>query len=233
METRTLLLSFMTLIVAGIAILVIYELVIGGGFTSYVGSAISPQKDNVVLVGPLRSGQDSLSVTAQLPRSMNENNGLEFSFVSWILIDDYGYGTSGEPIIFSKGAGCPTVSFNVGKNTLNIIQKTYKGFETIKIRNMPAEKLFHLAVCVTQTTFDVYVNGLLHTHKTLDSLPLQDDGAVTVGPWKGKIGSLIYYNYALTAGEIRVISMTKAVRDPADEPPYPPYFDTSWWIGRR
>lgn len=235
METRTLLLTFMTLVVIGITVMVIYELVIGGAFSSSGQTAITPQKTSVVLVGPLHSGQDSITVTTPLPPSMNEVDGIEFSFASWILVNDYSYGSSELPIIYQNGPGCPKVHLDVKRNVLYITQQTYMGSETIKIRNMPAEKLFHLAVCVTQTAIDVYVNGLLHTHKSLDSLPLQNPGPVLVGPnggWKGKIGSFTYYNYALTPGEVRTLSITKAVRDPADEPPNPPYFDTSWWTGR-
>jgi len=235
MDTRTILLSLMTLIVIGIAIMVIYGL-----FTAYDMSAqpynpTSPQKNSVVLIGPLHSGMDSVTLDAALPRSMNENNGLEYSFVGWILINDFSYGTSTEPIIFIHGTGSPAVSLNTSRNFITIKQRTYNGEENIKIRNMPSEKLFHLAVTVTQTAIDIYVNGLLHTHKSLESLPLVEDASVQVGPnggWKGKIGTLVYYNYALSAGEVRTIASTKAVRNPADEPPNPPYFDTTWWIGR-
>ena len=234
METRTLLLSFMTLVIIGITVLIIYGLVIDGAF-SRSGTAISPQQSSVVLIGPLHSGQDSITISSPLPPSMNESDGIEFSFASWILIDDFGYGNSDHPIIYKNGAGCPTVSIETHSNTLLVTQKTYSGSETVRIRNMPAEKLFHLVVSVTQTAIDVYVNGLLHTHKTLESLPLQNPGPVSVGPnggWKGKIGSFIYYNYSLPPGDIRALALTKAVRDPSDMPPNPPYFDTSWWIGR-
>jgi hypothetical protein len=235
METRTLLLSFMTLVIIGITVLVIYQLVIGGAFSSDGETAISPQKTSVVLIGPLQSGQDSATITTPLPLSMNEVDGIEFSFASWVLINDFSYGNSETPIIYKNGSGCPEVSLNVNNNTLYITQKTYSGSETVRIRNMPAEKLFHLVICVTQTAIDVYVNGLLHTHKSLESLPLQNPGPIQVGPnggWKGKIGSFVYYNYALSPGDIRTLALTKAVRDPSDMPPNPPYFDTSWWIGR-
>lgn len=235
METRTLLLSFMTLIVVGIAILVIYGLVKMGGFAGVGGSPISPQQASVVLIGPLHDGTDSLTLTAELPRSMNENGGMEFSYTAWILINDFTYGTSGHPTIFVRGTATPMVSFDVNKNVIYIKQKTYDGEEVIQIRNMPAEKFFHLAITVTQTSLDIFVNGLLHTHKSLDSLPLIEEAPVQVGPsggWKGLIGSLVYYNWALSPGEIRTIAGTKAIPNPALAPPNPPYFDTSWWIGR-
>lgn len=226
METRTLLLSFMTIIVVGIAILVIYGLL--GNWSIPYTNPISPQKTSVELIGPLHSGLESVSLTESLPRSMNESNGMEFSYTAWILIDDFSYA----PNIFSRGTGSPKVNLVVDTNTIRISQKTYNGSEEIYIRNMPAEKLFHLGVVVTQTTLDIYVNGLLHTHKSLESLPIIEEAPVNVGIWKGKIGSLVYYNYALSPGEIRSIAATRAVRNPLDEPPNPPYFDTTWWIGR-
>lgn len=233
MESRTILLSFMTLIVIGVAILVIYGLVRAGGFGATKYNPISPQKESVTLIGPLHPGSDSLTLTAQLPRSMNENEGLEFSYAAWILVNDYSYGNTDQPVIFVRGTGTPKVHYNVNNNTIYVTQKTYDGEEVIKIRNMPAEKLFHFAIVVTQTSFDVYVNGLIHTHVTLRSLPLIEEAPVNVGPsggWKGMIGSLTYYNYALNAGEIRSIAATKAIPNPALAPPDPPYFATSWWI---
>jgi hypothetical protein len=235
MEARTLLLVLMTLIVIGIAGLVSYQLLSGTGITT-TSTGIRPQKQSVQLIGPLHSGQDSLSLTANLPLSMNENNGIEFSYAAWILINDYTYGTSKVVDIFNKGAAT-SVQLKVDTNTLIVNQPTYQDAQTsIQIRNLPAEKLFHLAVCVTQTTLDVYINGLLHTHRSLDSLPIQNQDPIQVGPnggWKGRIGSFWYYNYALSGGEVRQLAAQKAVRDPNDEPPNPPYFDTSWWIGRR
>ena len=231
MESRTILLSFMTLIVVGIAILVIYGLVKAGGFGKY--NPIAPQQDKVELIGPLHNGSDSLTLTTQLPRSMNENEGMEFSYTAWVLINDYGYGNTQQPVIFVRGTATPMLSYDVNKNVLLVTQKTYKEKEVIKIRNMPAEKLFHIAIIVTQTSFDVYINGLIHTHITLRSLPLIEESPVQVGPnggWKGMIGSLVYYNYALSAGEIRKIANIKAVPNPAMAPPDPPYFATSWWI---
>lgn len=234
METRTLLLTFMTLIVVGIVVLVVYGLLSSDGIVSV--NPIAPQKDKVELIGPLHSGMDSVTLTANLPRSMNENNGLEFSYTAWLLIDDFTYGTSQEPIVFIRGTGSPVVKLHTDTNSIVVSQKLYKESQEVRIRNVPAEKLLHLAVTVSQTAMDVYVNGLLHTHKSLDSLPLIEEAPVKVGPnggWKGKIGSFVYYNYALSPGEVRSIAATKAVRNPADEPPNPPYFDTTWWIGRQ
>ncbi len=235
MESRTILLSFMTLIVVGIAILVIYGLVKAGGFGGKY-NPIAPQNESVTLIGPLHSGMDSLTLSQNLPRSMNENDGLEFSYTAWVLINDYTYGNSKHPVLFERGTGSPKLSYDINKNTLYITQKTYKGEEVISIRNMPAEKLFHISIVVTQTTFDVYINGLIHTRKTLTSLPLLEEAPVQVAPgggWKGLIGSLIYYNYALSSGDIRTIAATKAIENPSLAPPNPPYFATSWWLGNH
>jgi hypothetical protein len=235
METRTLLLTFMTLIVIGIACLVIYGLIKMGGFGPGY-NPISPQKTSVTLIGPLVSGQDAQTINSNLPRSMNEEDGVEFSYTAWVLINDYTYGNGGDAVIFNRGNETPKVYFNIKTNVLHVIQNTYGSPEHIKIRNMPAEKMFHLGITVKQTSFDVYINGLLHTHKTLENLPLIEDAPVQVAPnggWKGLIGSLIYYNYSLSPGEMRSVSNTKAVQNPALAPPNPPYFSTSWWIGNH
>ena len=191
METRTLLLTFMTLIVIGIACLVIYGLIKMGGFGPGY-NPISPQKTSVTLIGPLVSGQDAQTINSNLPRSMNEEDGVEFSYTAWILINDYTYGNSGDAVIFNRGNETPKVYFNVKTNVLHIIQNTYGSPEHIKIRNMPAEKMFHLGITVKQTSFDVYINGLLHTHKNIpveSLLRMATINGATALKWQDTLGS--------------------------------------------
>jgi Concanavalin A-like lectin/glucanases superfamily len=233
METRTLLLTLMTVVLIGITLLVIYGLIASGSLSGGSASPIAAQQQSVTLIGALMNGMNSVSLKTHLPKSMNEATGLEFTWTAWLLMDDFTYGTSEHPIFFSNGHQTPSVYYDVNYNAITISQKTYAGEETIRIRNMPSQKMFHLAVVVTQTTLDVFVNGLLHTHKSLESLPILDDGPIAVGPWKGKIGSLTYYNYALSPGEVRGVAAVNPIPNPADEPPNPPYFDTTWWIGRH
>jgi len=230
----------MTVILLGITSLVVYELISSGIFSKKSASSmspISPEKVDVEIVGPVINGQDMIVYEKPLPRSQNEEDGIQFSYACWVLVEDYAYGTDTNNVIYMKGASLkdapgPVVYIKKGSNALYVKQQLYNGVERIKIPNMPADKYFHLAVVVNQTAIDVYVNGILYVHKTLESLPLQDDSVFMIGPnggWRGKLGSLYYYNYALTPQQVRAMSMIKIKPNPQLDPSSPPYFGTVWW----
>lgn len=239
MEIRTILVSLMTLIMIGIVILVLYEYFYGG---SVAPSGVSPTKTEILIVGPLQNGQNYTEIDAAIPLSLNERDGIEFSFAGWIQINDYAP-PSQHPIIFTKGdvAGTqksPAVSLNSGRNELVIEQDTYdKGRPAhIVIPNMPANKLIHLAICVNQKSFDVYVNGLLYSHTSLHALPMQNSQPVFIagnGGWNGQIGSLTYYNYELSAEKVHSLANTAPTQSPNSLPYYPNFLSSGWWVTKH
>jgi hypothetical protein len=123
-----------------------------------------------------------------------------------------------------------------GKNQITVTQDTYdkSNPEKVVIGNLPAGKLNHIAVCVNQTSLDVYINGLLYRHVTMKRLPLQNQQPVYVagaGGWNGQIGSLVYYNYALTPDAVRSLANTRPSVSADTLQYYPSYLSTDWWIG--
>jgi hypothetical protein len=239
MEIRTILVSLMTLIVIGIVILVLYQYFYGG----YVPSnAISPTNTEILIVGPLQNGQNYTQIDAAIPLSLNEREGIEFSYAGWIQVNDYAP-PSQHPIIFTKGdvAGIqksPSVTLNSGRNELVIEQDTYeKGRPArIVIPNMPANKLIHLAICVNQKSFDVYINGLLYSHTSLHALPMQNSQPVFIagnGGWNGQIGSLIYFNYELSAEKVHSLANTAPTQSPNSMPYYPNFLSSGWWVSNH
>jgi hypothetical protein len=239
MEIRTILVSLMTLIVIGIVILVLYQYFYGG----YVPSnGISPTNTEILIVGPLQNGQNYTQIDAAIPLSLNEREGIEFSYAGWIQVNDYAP-PSQHPIIFTKGdvAGIqksPSVTLNSGRNELVIEQDTYeKGRPArIVIPNMPANKLIHLAICVNQKSFDVYINGLLYSHTSLHALPMQNSQPVFIagnGGWNGQIGSLIYFNYELSAEKVHSLANTAPTQSPNSMPYYPNFLSSGWWVSNH
>ena len=239
MEIRTILVSLMTLIMIGIVILVLYEYFYGG---SVAPAGVTPTKTEILIVGPLQNGQNYTEVDAAIPLSLNERDGIEYSFAGWIQVNDYAPPTQ-HPIIFTKGdvsgtQKSPAVSLNSGRNELVIEQDTYdKGRPArIVITNMPANKLIHLAICVNQKSFDVYVNGLLYSHTSLHALPMQNSQPVFIagnGGWNGQIGSLIYFNYELSAEKVHSLANTAPTQSPNSLPYYPNFLSSGWWVTKH
>lgn len=237
MDTRTILISLMTLIVLGVMILLAYEF--SYGFWTGTPSGLRPVMTSVTIVGPLQDGQTSQEYNSLLPLSNNENEGIEYSYAAWIQINDFD--PPNNPILFTKGSPdlsmqSPSVIMNKGKNQITVTQDTYdkSNPEKVVIGNLPAGKLNHIAVCVNQTSLDVYINGLLYRHVTMKRLPLQNQQPVYVagaGGWNGQIGSLVYYNYALTPDAVRSLANTRPSVSADTLQYYPSYLSTDWWIG--
>jgi len=242
MELRTILITLMTIIIVGLVILLFYEFAYGGNL--YRSSRIVPYKTSVRMIDALHSGKDYMKIDTVLPPSSNEDEGIEFSYAASISVDDYDWEAGSDyPIIFVKGSSdlsrqSPSVSMRKGSNSIIVVQDTYDTEKPgiVIVRNLPAGKIISLAICVKQTSMDVYVNGTLYSHLTLAALPMQNTGSVLVGDnggWLGSIGNFVYYNYALSYNEIQTLANTKPVRSSEDIPPYGPYFSPSWWVSRN
>jgi hypothetical protein len=241
MELRVILLSLMTLIVVGIVFLIVYELYYGAYSSDKGYSPISPWNTEVSIIDFLHLGTEFVKFDQVLPRSRNEQQGAEFSYAAWIIVDNYDYG-SPRPVLFVKGRPdmsmkSPAVYLTKGTNEMTILQDTYSKDQVGKvvINNLPAGKFIHLAITLNQKSMDVYINGMIYQHLTLPALPLQNTESLYIadnGGWSGMIGDFTYYNYMLTPGEVHNLSLKKPRRDPNDLPYYPDYLDTSWWMGR-
>lgn len=184
------------------------------------------------LVSEVQQGNVETKSKVILPLSNNEPEGITFTYTMWLLIKDFtiGYGTQRR--ILSKG-DCPGIYIDSTSNSLVVAVDTYGTKETILIPNVPAMKWMHLAVVVNQQAVDIYINGTLRQHHTLNQLPNQNDEPVIIGPnWDGVIGRALYYPRTLTYNEIH----TMASQEP---PPFkmptaakPDYFDITWYTGR-
>lgn len=198
-----------------------------GGSNSLISSAIP--------------GQRQFDSTVVLPESLNQNQGLTFSYTCWLRIDDFSYRYGEQKVIFTKGptdlsSVCPGLFLDGTTNTLIVKLDTFGAQEVIPIGNIPAEKWIHFGLVVDQDSVDVYINGILKTHKSLSQLPRQNTGTVHVGVgggFAGKIADLNYYNYFLTPDQIQGSMGSPPTPNQTDvSAPTPPYFDYSWWIGR-
>jgi hypothetical protein len=216
-------------------------IVVGVYFYFRNSSGTSPNQTPVV-TDP-SDGRKQIDSQVLLPESLNDEKGLTFSYTCWLRIDDFSYRYGEEKVIFTKGdtnlsAVCPGLFVDANTNSLITKIDTFGSQEVIPISNIPAKKWLHYALVVDQDSVDIYINGTLKTHQSLTQLPRQNGGTVHVGVgggFDGVIANLQYYNYFLTAQQVQSLMGTPPTSSPDDvaSTPAPPYFDISWWIGRR
>ena len=154
-------------------------------------------------------------------RSVNENNGIEFSWSVWIYINDLQYLNNQYKHIFHKGNSdlaenglnfpnnAPGLYLAPVTNSLVVMMNTFSTItEEIVIPDIPLHKWLNIIIRCKNTTFDVYANGTIVRSINLMGLPKQNYGDVFVamnGGFDGDISNLWYFNYALGTSEIQKI----------------------------
>lgn len=208
----------------------------------YYFSSTASMPSYVTIHSSMEDGRKSFRSKKALPRSLDQKEGLTFSYTCWIRIDDFSY-RYGEPkVVFTKGSEdlktmCPALLVDANTNSLLVKLDTFGGTETIPVSNIPAKKWIHVAIAVDQDSVDVYINGNLYIHHSLTQVPKQNSSTVSTGVsggFDGKIADLQYYSYFLTPDGVKTSMANTPHADPNDiGGPLPPYFDMTWWTGRR
>ena len=235
-EVRSIMIAFMTLIVLGVLGIVGYE-IYNLLHISPTSSSVAPDNESVTLLTSLVDGRTPLTLTQTLPPSLNQDEGLEFAFTSWLYVTDFDYNAGNPKYIFHKGdaaavASSPAAFFDATTNSLHIKQDTFAGSEDILIQSIPTNNLIHLAINVTQTNIMVYIDGILKEFRALSSLPKQNTGSVYIaanGGFNGRVGPLTYYNYTLTSAAISALAQQPPPAPVPTELTAPPYFDSTWY----
>lgn len=193
----------------------------------------SPPKSNGnTLIAESIPGNTETTIDFSLPRSFNQPEGATYSYSMWILVKDFTTGYGERRTIMNKGDS-PGVYIDSTSNSLVVAVKTYGTTETILVPNIPAMKWMHLAIVVNQQAVDIYINGTLRQHHSLNQLPDQTEDAIKIGPgWDGVIGRVVYYPKSLSYAEIHKMSQETPPPDMVPKVSKPNYFDLSWYVGR-
>ncbi|MFY7731747.1 MAG: LamG-like jellyroll fold domain-containing protein [Flavobacterium sp.] len=152
-------------------------------------------------------------------RSVNENDGMEFSWSTWIFINNLQTNPGIYKHIFSKGNSNLNVSGMVDPNNapglylapdtnkLVVVMNTYDVInEEIAIPDIPLNKWINIIIRCHNTSLDVYINGTIARSINMVGVPKQNYGDVYVamnGGFDGYISNLWYYNYALGTSAIQ------------------------------
>jgi len=152
-------------------------------------------------------------------RSVNANEGVEFTWSVWMFIDNLQYLEGQYKHVFYKGNSdlesnglnfpnnAPGLYIAPNTNALVVMMNTFNVInEEIMIPGIPLNKWVNVIIRCRNTTLDVYINGTITRSIQLIGVPKQNYGNVYVGQnggFAGNISNLWYYNYALGTSAIQ------------------------------
>jgi hypothetical protein len=164
----------------------------------------------------------SANGSATIYRSVNADDGIEFTWSVWIFINNLNDSGNTYKHIFSKGNSdiqqngtispnnAPGLYIAPNSNTLVVMMNTFNVInEEILIPDIPLNKWVNVIIRCQNTTLDVYINGTIARSINLIGVPKQNYGDVYVamnGGFNGNISNLWYYNYALGTSKIQDIA---------------------------
>jgi hypothetical protein len=177
----------------------------------------------------------------QLKRSNNEYNGIEFSYVFWMFIDDWTYKKGEWKHVMHKGNSlasplkAPGIWLHPDENKLRVFMNTFDNIEEhIDIDNIPINKWFNIAVCLKQQNLDIFFNGNLIKRQVLSSIPKQNYGDLYLNAFQGFSGYLSnmrYYNYYIGYSDlVKQLNQGPSMMPCVDSSELPPYLSPNWWI---
>lgn len=214
--------------------------------------------------------------------SSNQPSGHEFSYSCFLKIDPATFSTSSattcntentsnsgvSPVvlkhIFSKGTAksfplmAPGVFVQANTNTLVVYMNTANSWNnTAKVDNIPIDKFFHLAIILTGSYMDIYINGNVANRVKFNAVPKINFGPVFIlnprkfpdspsvpksisdvfvvdGAAKAMISRLQYFAYAMNSSQIDSLYRQgpSSKISGSGVLQTPPYLADTWWVGQ-
>ena len=238
-----------------VIILFVMALRLGSSILSWI---FSPSQNPILINGMVDAKQmlvipQDPSVKGAIPimRSVNDAQGMEFTWSVWIYIDDFVYKQNEYKHVFHKGnddinVTNPPVGLNYPNNApglyitpetndLLVIMNTFDTInETVLIKDIPLNKWINVGIRVEGSTMDVYINGKVVLRHIFAAVPKQNYGDTYVnanGGYSGLMSDLWYHNKALTGVEI--MDIVRAGPDLTTDDSikiFPPYFSLLWYF---
>jgi hypothetical protein len=214
-------------------ILVVVLFIIGLRFGSRLLTWVMSPSKNPILINGLRDGQ-KYKVVPQNPakigakpilRSVNQREGLEFTWSVWLYIKDATWDIPKDGIqltrkkhIFNKGSSDnvtgksefgetnldgmsfpnngPGLYIHESKNSLIIVMNTFENvIEEVEIPDIPLNKWFNVSIRCRGRNMDTYINGVVKHRHVFTSVPKQNYGDVYVTRNNGFSGNLSQLRY--------------------------------------
>ena len=223
----------------------------------------APSRNPVLIKGMINSKEmkvypqkPSLPGAVPIMRSVNDDQGMEFTWSVWIYINDFNYKREEYKHIFNKGNAdvnlsdtdprfgmnqpnnAPGLYITPHTNDLLVVMNTFdKINDEVRIKDIPIKKWVNVIIRLNkQNQLDVYINGTLTKRHILDGVAKQNYGDVFVSlnrGFDGNTSELRYFDTAIGTNKIRNIvdkgpnmKMDKTSNS-AMSKPY--YLSTSWY----
>lgn len=221
------------------------------------------------LVDGLIDGTNGLTITQDpkndksilIRRSNNQTSGIEFTWSTWIRIDELPDKTNGKyQHIFHKGSNefdevtgvakinngpglyvkqlAPTNNANVA--SIKVIMSTTKNGNNdfIEVDDIPLKQWVNIIIRMQNTVLDVYVNGTVAGRLNLTEVPLQNYYDVNIcknGGFNGKVSNLRYFDHALNIFQItKIVAAGPNLKSAVTSAPITNfnYISTSWYTAK-
>ncbi len=167
----------------------------------------------------------NIETAVPLIRSDDQSQGIEFTYSTWLFIDDLVYQQGQYRHIFHKGNAninvtekptgmnypnnAPGLYIAPNTNALVVVMNTFNDIEEkITIEDIPMNKWVCVQIRVENHQLDVYINGKLAKRLIMNGVPKQNYGDLYVamnGGFSGYVSNLRYFNYGLGTAEIQSI----------------------------
>jgi len=250
-----------------IIVLFVIALRLGSRFVMW---ALSPDKNPILVPGYIAATEKmvipmdpKLKGSKPILRSVNEREGIEFTYSVWLFVTDYSINQGQKRHIFNKGSAqnvgnknkfgdldtqgmmfpnnAPGVYFKAnderGANQLAIYMNTFNNvIEEVTIPDLPVKKWFNLTIRVRHDKMDTYINGTIVNRHKFNSPVKQNYGNVHVcenGGFTGNLSNLRYYSYALSGVQINDLVTAGPDLTPNDSMKIFPYYFSLRWFFKK
>ena len=259
LQSNSLVAKFAFLILA--LILFVVALRLGSGFLAWL---LTPSSSPILINGMINANQMMIipqdpKISGAIPilRSVNNMDGLEFTWSVWIYVDNFAYKENEYKHNFHKGNdginvttqptgmnypnNGPGLYITPHTNNLAVVMSTFENAnEEVMVNDLPLNKWVNVIIRVSkQNQLDVYINGVLAKRHILKSVPKQNYGDVFAsmnGGFAGYTSALRYFNSALGTSQIQSIvdqgPNQKMLNGSDMNQSKPQYLSSRWYFSR-
>lgn len=248
--------SFLFLVILGFILLLrlgTYFLTLWLGISDDI-TLFSGMKDANTLV--VINQNPNLKGSKPVKRSKNKEDGIEFTYSTWLYIKNIDTTTHKYHHVFHKGNtdiqhsgqykgmiqpnNAPGVYLKYEEQQCNlyVVMNTYSNMnEFIKVKDIPLNKWIYVVIRVDGSYLDVYINGTLSKRHTFKDVPKQNYGNIYINlnnGFDGHLSELKYYSKSLTIREIRekLFNGPNLKASSKDIQVNPPYFNIKWFFNQ-